>query len=134
MTRPTRRKANWNSTPRRTVTAPAGPVPAPPEFLGIWRWRQPDPNETTEAWFERTERQRAILLDHAKTWLLTGRRVTVNLDPRTGGGDVAGRTGTILRLNDPAVPDFVSVHFTAAGREKRPRVRLLPLEVLTPTE
>lgn len=134
MTRPTRRKAGWGSKPRGEIAAPVGPLPDAPEFLETWRWRQPGPNETTEAWFARTERQRAILLDSAKPWLVTGRRVTVNLDPRTGGGDVAGRTGTILRLSDPALADFISVHFASFGRQKRPRVRLLPLEVLTPTE
>jgi len=134
MTRPTRRKTAWGSQPRREIATPAGPLPEPPDFLGTWRWRQPDPKETTEAWFERTERQRTILIDRAKSWLVTGRQVTVNLDPRTGGGDVAGRTGTIFRLGDPAVADFICVHFRTLGREKRPRVRLLPLEILTPTE
>lgn len=119
---------------RGQLPAPTGPLPDPPAYLKTWRWRQPGRLETTEAWLERTQIQRAALLAGTETWLATGRRVKVHLDPRVGGGDVAGRIGTIFRLGSPALADFICVHFVATSRQKRPRVRLLPIEILTPTE
>ena len=133
MTIPSRRKTNWGSQPRRDGPAPTDQPPAP-EFLGTWRWRQADPLETTEVWFERTKRQRAEVIARASTWLHLGQTVKVHFDPRTGGGDVAGRIGTIYRLCNPVFADFVYVHFAASGREMIPRVRLLALEILTPAE
>ena len=134
MTRPSRRKINWGSHPRRDIPVPAGPPPEAPEFLGTWRWRQPDPLETTEAWLDRTARQRAEVVAAVSNWLRAGQAVKVHLDPRVGGGSVAGRIGTIYRLCSPVFSDFVYVHFAATGRQKLPRIRLLPLEILTPTE
>lgn len=55
------------------------------------------------------------------------------LDPRVGG-DVAGRVGTIYRLCSPVFADHVYVHFAVTGRQRNTRVRLLPLEILTPIE
>ena len=133
MTIPSRRKTNWGSQPRRDGVAPNDQPPAP-EFLGTWRWRQADPLEATEVWFERTKRQRAEVIARASTWLRLGQTVKVHFDPRIGGGDVAGRIGTIYRLCNPVFADFVYVHFAASGREMIPRVRLLALEILTPTE
>lgn len=113
---------------------PSGSPPEPPEFLGTWRWRQPGPLERTEAWLERSRRQREAVIEAAANWLRLGQRVRVHLDPRVGGGDVSGCAGTIHRLCSPVFADYVYVHFAPRGREKRPRVRMLPLEILEPVE
>jgi len=134
MTRRDRRKINWGSQPRRELPTSAGPPPEPPEFLGTWRWRQPDPLETTGAWLERTARQRAEIVAAASDWLRVGQAVKIHLDPQVGGGDVAGRVGTIFRVCSLTFDDYVYVHFTAAGREKMARIRMLPLEIVFPTE
>lgn len=134
MTRSGRRKTDWGSRPRREVPTPAGPLPEPPEFLGTWRWRQPDPLETTEAWLERTARQRAVVMANSEGWHRVGQKVKVHVDPRIGGGDVAGRRGTTFQLCSPVFAGFIYVHFAATTREKVPSVRLLPLEILTPIE
>ena len=127
-------ETNWGSKLHQVKSAHAGPLPEAPGFLGTWRWRQPDPSETTEAWLERTVRQRAEVIAAAEDWLCIGQAVKVHVDPRVGGGDVAGSIGTVFQLCGPLSSDFVYVHFAATGREKTPRVRLLPPEILLPTE
>jgi len=59
--------------------------------------------------------------------------VRVNRDPRAGG-DMAGHTGTVHHLCRPAFADYTTVRFPPRGREKVPRLRMLPLEVLEPVE
>ena len=133
MTRPFRRTTDWGRRPRDNGANPTSTPPEPPEFLGTWRWRQAGPLETTEAWFERTKQQRAEVVARASTWLCIGRTVKVHLDARYGG-DVAGRTGTIYRLCSLFLADFTNVHFPATPKHALIRVRLLPLEILTPIE
>ena len=133
MTLPSRRKTAWGHRPRASGATPIERPSKPPDFLGTWRWRQAGALETTEAWFERTERQRAEVVARASTWLCIGQTVKVNLDAQYGG-DVAGRIGTIYRLCSPFFADFTNVHFPATPQHTVIRVRLLPLEILTPTE
>ena len=134
MTRSSRRNTDRGSQPRQNGATRAGLPPEPPEFLGTWRWRQPDPFETTEAWFERTKRQRAEVIARASTWLRIGQRVKVHYDTRIRGGDVAGRIGTIYRLCNPLFADFVYVHFASTPQQPIPCLRRLPFEILTPAE
>lgn len=134
MTRSSRRKTDRGGQPRQNGATRAGLPPEPPEFLGTWRWRQPDPLETTEAWFERTKRQRAEVIARASTWVRIGQRVKVHTDTRIRGGDVAGRIGTIYRLCNPLFADFVYVHFASTPQQPIPCLRRLPLEIPTPAE
>lgn len=134
VTRRPRRTVTRGSQPRTETPAPAGPPPAPPAFLGSWQWRQPDPQESTSDWLDRTERQRAQIIAEAGTWLQVGQAVRVNRDPGAGGGDVAGRTGTVHRLCGPVFADYTQVSFPPRGREKVSRLRMLPLEILEPVE
>ena len=134
MTRRPRRTINWGGRPRSGVSVPLGPPPQPPAFLGNWQWRQPDPLESTSDWLDRTDRQRAQIIAAASTWLQVGQAVRVNRDPRAGGGDVSGRTGTVHRLCSPVFADYAQVSFPPRGREKVARLRMLPLEILEPVE
>ncbi len=70
----------------------------------------------------------------ASGWLQVGQVVRVNRDPRGGGGDVSGRTGTVHRLCGPVFADYTQVSFPPRGREKAARLRMLPLEILEPVE
>jgi len=134
VTRRQRRKVKWGSRPRQEMPVPAGPPPEPPVFLGSWRWRQPGPYERTSDWLERTNRRCEQIIAAASNWLRVGQAVKVHLDPRAGGGDVAGRVGTVHRLCSPVFADYVTVHFPPRGRERAPRFRMLPLEILEPVE
>ena len=113
---------------------PVGPRPGPPAYLGTWGWRQPGHTESSEDWLARTFRQRRAVVEAASTWLEFGRRVRVHPDPGAGGGDVAGRTGTIHRLGSPVFADYATVWFAPQGRERVARTRMLPLELLEPVE
>lgn len=129
---PKRRKAKWESRPHPVTPTPIGLLPEPPDVLGTWQWRQPGPSERNEDWQARTARQRQAILDAAAGWLRVGQAVKVHHDARIGGGDVAGRIGTIHRFCSPAFPDYASVQFPPRGRERNPRFRMLPLEILEP--
>jgi hypothetical protein len=83
---------------------------------------------------ERTTRQRQAIIEAASNWLEFGREVRVHADPRAGGGDVAGRTGTIHRVSSSVFADYATVLFPPQGRERVARTRMLPLEVLEPVE
>lgn len=133
-TRRPRRRIKWGSRPRKDIPVPAGPPPEAPGFLGRWGWRQPGPLERTEDWLARTSRQRQAVIAGAANWLRPGQRVKVHHDPRAGGGDVSGRVGTVYRLCGPPFADYAYVHFAPQGRERVPRVRMLPLEILEPVE
>ena len=117
----------------RTPTA-KGPLPEPPAFLDDWGWRQPRASESTTAWLARTSRQRAALLVAAAGWLRVGQSVRVNADRRVGGGEHAGKTGTIARLCSESFADHAIVRFEPAGRQKVARTPMLPLDVLEPVE
>jgi len=67
-------------------------------------------------------------------WLRPRQRVRVHQDARAGGDDVCGRVGTVHRLCSPVFADYTYVHFAPKGREKVPRVRMLPLKILEPIE
>ena len=134
MTQRPQRTAKRGSRPEAEASVLAGPSPAPPDFLGNWQWRQPDPLESASAWLDRTERQRAQIIAAASAWLRIGQPVRVNRHPRAGGGDVAGRVGTVHRLCGPVFADYTQVSFPPRGREKVPRLRMVPLEILEPVE
>lgn len=134
MTRRPRPPVNGGSGPPKSLLDPHDPPPGPPAFLGTWGWRQPGPTERSEDWLERTTRQRQAIIEAASNWLEFGREVRVHADPRAGGGDVAGRTGTIHRVSSSVFADYATVLFAPQGRERVARTRMLPLEILEPVE
>jgi len=134
VTRRTRPPVNGGGRPSQSVPDPATPPSSPPAFLGTWGWRQPGPAESSEDWLARTSRQRQAIIEAASNWLEFGRTVRVHPDPRAGGGDMAGRTGTIHRISSPVFADYATVQFAPQGRERVARTRLLPLEILEPVE
>lgn len=134
VTRRPRPPVNGGGRTPQSIPDPATPPSGPPAFLGTWGWRQPGPTESNEDWLERTTRQRQAIIDAASNWLEFGRTVRVHPDPRAGGGDMAGRTGTIHRISSPVFADYATVQFAPQGRERVSRTRLLPLEILEPVE
>ena len=109
---------------------PEGPLPKPPAFLDDWSWRQPRASESTATWLARTQWQRAALMEATAGWVRIGQAVRVNADPRAGGGEHAGKTGTIERLCGKAFADYTIVRFEPVGRQKVARTPMLPLEIL----
>ena len=114
--------------------APEIALPEPLAFLDDWSWRQPRAAESTSAWLARTDRQREALMEATASWLRVGQAVRVNADPRAGGGEHAGKIGTITRLCGKAFADYTIVRFEPVGRQTVARTPMLPLEVLEPAE
>ena len=133
MTRKPRPKINWGSG-HKPEPRSRGELPAPPDYLGTWRWRQPGAYERLEDWLARTKQQRELVQKQASNWLRVGQQVKVHADARLGGGDIAGRVGTIHRLCGPVFADYVAVFVPPKGRETVPRVRMLPLEIIEPAD
>ena len=107
------------------------PLPERLAHLGTWWWRQPAVGEDTGAWRTRTAAQRDRLASDTAGWLLVGRAVRAHSDSRIGG-DVAGRTGTVMRLCSAVFADYVMVEFQPVERHRLPRVQMVPVEILEP--
>jgi hypothetical protein len=112
--------------------APTDPA-RPPEFLGVWNWRDPTPGETIAQWSARQIKMRADLEFRTENWRHVGQKVAINYDPFSVlEGRLDDCTGVIHSLCSADLSDYVFVTIRRADHPHYRRTRLFGVDWLTP--